>query len=254
MPLYAKFMKELLSNKRNWKESEIMVLIKECSAIFQQDLPENMQDPGSFLIPCTIGDITIQRALCNLRASINLMPLSFMRKLQIDEVKPTRFSLQLADCSIKFHLGVIENLLVKVGKFIFLADFVILVMEEDKNASIILGRPFLATGRVLIDVQKGELTLKVNKEKVVLSVLEALQHPSDSEGWDGLLEIDDLPPQERELHAISKEEGPSKLELKPLPPSLKYAFLGEHDSYPVIISSSLPLYTFRPSAAAVMSG
>ncbi|XP_015963487.1 uncharacterized protein LOC107487379 [Arachis duranensis] len=82
MPLYAKFMKELLTNKRNWKESEIVVLTKECNAIMQKDLPEKMQDPGSFLIPCTIGDITIQRALYVLRASINLTLIFLMRKLQ----------------------------------------------------------------------------------------------------------------------------------------------------------------------------
>ncbi|XP_057739864.1 uncharacterized protein LOC130956957 [Arachis stenosperma] len=145
MPLYAKFMKELLTNKRNWKESETMVLIKECSAIIQKDLSEKMQDPRSFFIPCTIGDITIQRALCDLGVSINFIPLSLMRKLQIDEVKSTRISLQLADHSIKFPLGVIENLVVKVVLFIFPADFVILDMEEDNNACIILGRPFLAT-------------------------------------------------------------------------------------------------------------
>ncbi|XP_052110241.1 uncharacterized protein LOC127741554 [Arachis duranensis] len=81
MPLYAKFMKELLTHKRNWKEQEIVVLTKECSAIIQHNLLEKMSDPGSFVIPCTIGDVTIQRALCDLRASINLMPLSVMKKL-----------------------------------------------------------------------------------------------------------------------------------------------------------------------------
>ena len=77
------------------------------------NLPEKMPDPGSFVIPCTIGDITIQRALCDLGASINLMPLSVMKKLQIEEVKSTRISLQLADLSIKLPVGVVEDLLVK---------------------------------------------------------------------------------------------------------------------------------------------
>ncbi|XP_025616943.1 uncharacterized protein [Arachis hypogaea] len=244
-----------------------MVLIKECSAIIQQNLPEKMQDLGSFFIPYTIEDITIQRALCDLGARINFMPLSLMRKIQIDEVKPTHISLQLADRSIKFPLGVVENFLMKVGPFIFLADFVLLDMEEDKNASIILGRPFLVIGRALINVQKGELTLRVNEKEVVLNVLEALQHPNDSKGCmgvdlieplikevfeaeelddvleslskDDLLEIDDSPPQKAKPHMLSTEKGALKLELKPLPPSLKYAFLGEHNTYPVIISSSL---------------
>ncbi|XP_015949414.1 uncharacterized protein LOC107474302 [Arachis duranensis] len=141
-----------------------------------------MQDLGSFFIPYTIGDITIQRVLCDLEASINLMPLLLMRKLHIDEVKSTRISLQLADLFIKFSVEVVENLLVKVGLFIFSTNFVILDIEEDKNVSIILGRPFLATCRALIDVLKGELTLRVIEEEVVLNVLEALKHPSDFVG------------------------------------------------------------------------
>ena len=80
------------------------------------------------------------------------MPLSVMKKLQIEEVKPTRISLQLADLSIKLPVGVVEDLLVKVGPFIFPVDFVILDMEEEVKSSIILGRPFLATRRALINV------------------------------------------------------------------------------------------------------
>ncbi|XP_016167652.1 uncharacterized protein LOC107610089 [Arachis ipaensis] len=267
MPIYAKFMKELLSKKRDWKESETVVLTKECSAIIQKNLLEKLQDPGSFLIPCAIGDTMIQRALYNLGASINLMPLSLMKKLQIDEVKSTHIFLQLGDHSIKYPLGVVEDLLVKVGDFIFPADFVILDMEEDKNASIILGRPFLATARALTNVEKGELVLRVNEEEIVLNVFEALQYPNDSErcmrvdmieplikeafeveklddvleppSEDTLLEIDDSTPHKEKSHTAITQEGAPKLELKPLPPSLKYAFLGEQDIYPVIINSSL---------------
>ncbi|XP_057734094.1 uncharacterized protein LOC130949366 [Arachis stenosperma] len=141
-----------------------------------------MPDPRSFVIPCTNGDVTIQRALCDLGASINLMPLSLMKKFQIEEVKPTRISLQLADLSIKLPVGVVEDLLVKVGPFIFPVNFVILDMEEEVKSSIILGRPFLDTGKALIDVQNDELTLRVNEEQVVLHVFEALKCPNDSEG------------------------------------------------------------------------
>ncbi|XP_016199539.1 uncharacterized protein LOC107640538 [Arachis ipaensis] len=161
-------------------DNETVVLTKECSAIIQKNLPEKLKDPGSFVIPCTIGEVTAEIPLCDLEASINLMSLSLMRKLQIEEVKPTRISLQLADRSLKFSLGVVENLLVKVGTFIFPPDIVIFDMEKDVNASIILGRPFLATRRALIDVQKGELTLRVNDEQIVLNVFKALQHPNDS--------------------------------------------------------------------------
>ncbi|XP_057761861.1 uncharacterized protein LOC130982040 [Arachis stenosperma] len=226
-----------------------------------------MPDPGSFVIPCTIGEVGIQRALCDLGASINLMSLSVMKKLQIEDLKSTRISFQLADLSIKLLVGVVEDLLVKVGPFIFPVDFVILDMEEEVKPSIILCRPFLATGRALIDVKKGELTLRVNEEQVVLNVFEALKHPNDSEGCMKidvieplvqevlesevlddvldpifeyeLVEVDDLPPQKKLMNTPSKEEEAPKLELIPLPPSLKYVFLGGNDSYPVIISSSL---------------
>ncbi|XP_020981446.1 uncharacterized protein LOC110272980 [Arachis duranensis] len=160
MPLYAKFMKELLTNKRNWKEQETLVLTKECSAIIQHNLLEKMQDSGSFVIPCTIGDVTIQRALCDLEPRV------------------------------------VEDLLVKVVPFIFPANFVILDVEEDKKSSIILRRPFLATGRGLIDVQKGELTLTVNEEQVVLNVFKALKHPNDSEGC---MRVDVVEPLIREV-------------------------------------------------------
>ncbi|XP_057724023.1 uncharacterized protein LOC130939978 [Arachis stenosperma] len=173
-------MRELISKKRNWKENKTVVLTKECSCIIQKNLLEKLKDPGSFVISYTIREVTVERALCDLGASINLMPLSLMRKLQIEEVKPTRISLQLVDRSLKFPLCVVENLLVKVGTFIFPADFVILDMEKVINASIILGKMFLATGRALIDVQKGELTLRVNDEQIMLNVFKALQHPNDS--------------------------------------------------------------------------
>ncbi|MEI4884436.1 hypothetical protein, partial [Klebsiella pneumoniae] len=73
--------KDLLTKKRDWKDSETVVLTKECSAIIQKNLPDKLPDPGSFVIPCTIGDVLIQRALCDLGASINLMPSSLMKKL-----------------------------------------------------------------------------------------------------------------------------------------------------------------------------
>ena len=88
-----------------------------------------MKDPGSFTIPCMIGDSTFDKALCNIGPSINLMPLSVFRKLGLGEVKPTTISLQMADHSLRFPRGIIEDVLVKVDKFIFPMDFVVLDME-----------------------------------------------------------------------------------------------------------------------------
>ncbi|XP_057740216.1 uncharacterized protein LOC130957370 [Arachis stenosperma] len=156
MPLYAKFLKELINKKRSWHEKETVLLTEECSAVIQRGLPPKLKDPGSFFLPCTIGSITIDKALCDLGASINLIPYSIMRRLCIEKVKPTQMSLELVDKLLVFSRGVIENLLVQVGAFIFPADFVILDLGEEGSDSIILGRPFMATARVIIDVEQGE--------------------------------------------------------------------------------------------------
>ena len=120
-----------------------------------------MKDLRSFTIPCKIGNSIFERALCDLGASINLLPLSIFRRLGLGKARPTNMTLQLVDRSLKQLRGVIEDVLVKVDKFIFPADFIVLDMEKDMEIPIILGRPFLATGRVMIDVQRGELELRV---------------------------------------------------------------------------------------------
>ncbi|XP_016195433.1 uncharacterized protein LOC107636439 [Arachis ipaensis] len=111
MPLYAKFLKELITNKRNWGEKKNVVLTEECSAIIQKKLPQKMKDPGSFQIPCIIGDISIEKALCDLGASINLMSLAMMKRIRIKEAKPARMVLQLADRTFKFPHGVVEGII-----------------------------------------------------------------------------------------------------------------------------------------------
>ncbi|GJS14727.1 DNA-directed DNA polymerase [Tanacetum coccineum] len=112
----------------------------------------------------------IKNALADLGASINLMPHSLFRRLGISKLKPTKMSIQLADRSIKYPIGVCENLLVKVGKFIFPVDFVILKMDEDELVLIILGRPFLATARAVIDVHEGKLSLRVGSETITFNI------------------------------------------------------------------------------------
>ncbi|XP_015955218.1 uncharacterized protein LOC107479608 [Arachis duranensis] len=180
MPLYAKFLKELMTRKRNWGEKKIVVLTEECNAIIKKKLPQKMKDPKSFQIPCIIGDISIEKPLCDLGASINLMSLAMMKRIRIEEAKPTRMALQLADRTFKFSHGVVEDLLVKVEEFIFLVDFVVLDMEEEANTLIILGRPFLATSGAIIDVQKEELVLRLYKEKMVFNVFKAMSYPKES--------------------------------------------------------------------------
>jgi len=135
-----------------------------------------MKDPGAFTIPCSIGPVKVGRALCDLGANINLMPLSMMKKLGGGEPKPTRMTLTLADRSISYPFGILEDVLVKVNELVFPADFVILDMAEDEEMPLILGRPFLATGRALIDVEMGQLMLRFHNEQVVFNIFEAMKH------------------------------------------------------------------------------
>ena len=149
---YVKFMKDVLSKKRKLGDYETVALSEECSAILQKKLPPKLKDPGGFTIPCAIGNAVFERALCDLGASINLMLWSIFKKLKLGEAHPTIVTLQLADRSLTHPRGIIEDVLVKVEKLIFPVDFIILDMQEDKEVQIILGRPFLAKGRAMIDV------------------------------------------------------------------------------------------------------
>ncbi|XP_063949969.1 uncharacterized protein LOC135152794 [Daucus carota subsp. sativus] len=166
MPLYAKFMKQVLSNRKKLEAVETISLSEECSAVIQRNIPPKLKDPGSFSLPCTIGKVGVKRALCDLGASVSLMPYSIYKRLGLGELKKTRISLQLADRTIKYPLGVLEDVLVNVDKFVIPCDFVILEMNEDVEIPIILGRPFLATAGASIDVKAGKLALNVGEEKV----------------------------------------------------------------------------------------
>ncbi|KAA3484630.1 hypothetical protein EPI10_006704 [Gossypium australe] len=147
------------SKKKRLSECETVTLTKECSAFLQNKLPSKLKDPRSFTIHCNINESYCGKALCDLGASINLMPKSIFKLLRIGEVRPTILTLQLVDRSLAYPQGKIKDVLVRVDKFIFLVDFIVLDFEADKKVPIILERPFLATGRMLIDVQKGEITI-----------------------------------------------------------------------------------------------
>ena len=107
------------------------------------------------------------------------MPLSMFKRLKLREPKSTKISLQLADRSYQHPRGIIENVLVKVGKFVLPVDFVILDMEEDDSVPIILGRPFLATGKAQINVQEGELKLRVQGDEITFHVFQPMKHPNE---------------------------------------------------------------------------
>ncbi|GAU40559.1 hypothetical protein TSUD_367620 [Trifolium subterraneum] len=268
MPLYSKFLKELLTKKRKPLDDDTVDMTEECSAMIQHKLPKE-KGPG-----------------------INLMSLTMMKKIPGAVAKPTRIQLSLADRSIVYPYGILHYVLVRVGEFIFPADSIIMDMTENREVeSLLLGRPFLATGRALIDVELGELMLRTDEEKIMFNVFEAMKrHDDDSDCFrvdvieevveDVHVEKQPSPPLERviansiekvedefeeemeeclrQLEAnlvdskpkfeevlsddkeeVAQEDKVKAVELKELPSHLKYVFLGEDGSNPAIISSFL---------------
>ncbi|XP_019241493.1 PREDICTED: uncharacterized protein LOC109221466 [Nicotiana attenuata] len=131
LDILKQYIKDIVANKRRLTEFETVALTEECSSRIQGKLPQKLKDPGSFTIQITIGKHAVGRALCDLGASINLMPLSIFRQLGLGEPRPTTVILQLADRSLAHPEGVIEDVLVQVGSFVFPVDFIILDYEPD---------------------------------------------------------------------------------------------------------------------------
>jgi len=156
MPSYAKLLKEILSKKRKLKEHETVALTEECSAAIKNKLPTKLNDPRSFSIPRLIGNVSINHALCDLGLSVSLMPVSLCEKLELGEMRPTTISLQLANRSVKYPMGVLKDVPIKVGDLYVSMDFVILKMVKDMHTSIILGRPFLTTAGCRINVKNDK--------------------------------------------------------------------------------------------------
>ncbi|XP_016456299.1 uncharacterized protein LOC107780281 [Nicotiana tabacum] len=250
---YAKIMKNLMSRKFDFQDLATVTLTRTCSAVVTRPIAEKLFDPGSFTIPCTIGNFAFAKALCDLGASINLMPLSIYKRLGIGRARPTSMLLQMAGRTVKRPSNILDDVLIQVGKFVFPADFVIFDCKVDEEIPIILGRPFLAIGRALIDLHvivetdDEMLTIEdplptclmnldeVNGEELVEWVL-ALEGRGF---WDRTLEFEPLHLENRETPPSKPSiEEPLKLELKPLPAHLRYELLGPDSILPVIISSS----------------
>nr|GEY90982.1 reverse transcriptase domain-containing protein [Tanacetum cinerariifolium] len=178
MPKFASAIKSLLANKDKLFELAKILLNDNCSAMLLKKLPEKLRDPSKFLIPCDFSRMDVCHALADLGASINLMPLSIWKNLFLPELTPTRMTLELADRSIIRPKGVAEGVFVKVGKFYFSTDFVVVDFEADPRVPLILGRSFLRTGRALIDVYGEEITLQVNDEVVTFNLNKTTRYSS----------------------------------------------------------------------------
>nr|GEV96814.1 reverse transcriptase domain-containing protein [Tanacetum cinerariifolium] len=170
MPKFASTLKALIGNKEKLSEMARTSLNEHCSAVLLKKLPEKLGDPGKFLIPCDFPGMAECLALADLGASINLMPYFVWKRLSLFDLTPTCMTLELADRSITSPVGIAEDVYVKVGSFHFLADFVVVDFDADPRVPLILGRSFLKTGKVLIDVFEGELTLRVGKEAITFNL------------------------------------------------------------------------------------
>nr|GFB02365.1 reverse transcriptase domain-containing protein [Tanacetum cinerariifolium] len=159
MPKFASTIKSLLANKDKLFELAKVLLNENCSAMLLKKLPKKLGDPGKFLIPCDFPGMEVCHAIEDLGANINLMPLSIWKKLSLPELTPTQMTIELADRLITRPKGVTEDVFVKVGKFHFPTDFVVVGFKADPRVPLILGRSLLRTGRSLINVYGNEITL-----------------------------------------------------------------------------------------------
>ncbi|GJY57670.1 reverse transcriptase domain-containing protein [Tanacetum coccineum] len=202
MPRFAPTIKSLLMNKEKLLELAKIPLNENCSAMLLKKLPEKLGDPGKFLIPCNFPGMDVCHALADLGTSINLMPLSIWKKLSLPDLTPTRMTLELADRSITYPKGLAEDVFVKVGKFHFPTDFVVVDFEADPRVPLILGRSFLRTGRALIDVYGEEITLRVDNEAVTFNLDQTTRYSSTNDKSVNRIDIIDAVCEEYALELL----------------------------------------------------
>nr|GEV53317.1 putative reverse transcriptase domain-containing protein [Tanacetum cinerariifolium] len=253
MPKFASTIKSLLINKDKLFELAKVPINENCSAMLLKKLPEKLGDPGKFLIPCDFPGMDVCHALADLGASINLMPLSIWKKLSLPELTPTRMTLELADRSITCPKGVAEDVFVKVGKFHFPTDFVVVDFEVDpRTKSEFCKEPIVKSSSPTFtpfgesDFLLEEIKYFLKDESIPMEIEDSFYDPKEDILYLEKLLNDDpsqLPlmdlKQAEETKAKSSIKEPSELELKELPSHLEYAFLEEIDKLPVIIAKDL---------------
>nr|GEZ30697.1 reverse transcriptase domain-containing protein [Tanacetum cinerariifolium] len=170
MPKFASTLKALIGNKEKLSEMARTPMNEHCSAVILNKLPRKLGDPGKFLILCEFLGMDECLALADLVPSINLMPLFVWEGLLLPELTPTCMTLELANRSVSKPIGIAKDVSVKVGVFYFPADFVVVDFEPNPRVPLLLKRCFLKTGRALIDVYKGELTLRIRNEAITYNL------------------------------------------------------------------------------------
>ena len=176
VPAYAKFLKDLCTIKKGLGIEKKACLTEQVSAIIQSKYPVKYKDPGSPTISVNIGGNCIDKSLLDLGASVNLMSYSVYKQLGLGELKPTNITLSLADRSMKIPKGIVEDVLVKIDKFYYPVDFVVLdtepIASEPNHVPIILGRPFLATANAIINCRNGVMQLTFGNMTLELNIFQ----------------------------------------------------------------------------------
>ena len=198
VPAYAKFLKDLCTIKKGLGIEKKAFLTEHVSSIIQSKYPVKYKDPGSPTIPVNIGGNCIDKALLDLGASVNLMPYSVYMQLGLGELKPTTITLSLADRSVKIPKGIVEDVLVKIDKFYYPIDFVVLDTEPSSNepnhVPIILGRPFLATANAIINCRNGIMQLTFGDMTLELNIFHLNDNPklleNENHSTDEVVSID----------------------------------------------------------------
>ncbi|KAI5441729.1 hypothetical protein KIW84_010974 [Lathyrus oleraceus] len=266
IPSYVKFLKDILTNKSRLEDPKPL----ECNFISENKLAKKEKDPGSFSIPCILGSHVIDKAFLDLGASVSLMPLAVCKRLNLGELQPTKMSLQLAYRSVKYPVGILKDIPVRIGQLYIPTDFMVMDIKEDDDIPILLGRPFLSTTEAIIDVKRGKLTLEVGDEKIefILSkflmapiigdacyaidiidecirefdqeepMIEPFSNPNEKDD-----ELEETEPHTNEFLDLTPDPSPNSRkpaqELKELPKNLRYEFLDKEMNRPVIVNATL---------------
>ncbi|CAN6711700.1 unnamed protein product [Malus baccata var. baccata] len=182
IPKYAKFLKKLCTTRKRIREKEVVHVSENVSALLQRKLPPKCKDPGSFTIPCVIGNTRFDHAMLDLGASINVMPYSVYASMNLGKLKNDGVIIQLADQSNAYPKGVLEDVLVQVDHLIFPADFYVLDMEDSTHSPpspLLLGRPFMKTAQTKIDVAKGAVTMAFGGDMINFKIYESVENTND---------------------------------------------------------------------------
>jgi hypothetical protein len=203
VPTYSRYFKDILANKYEIATLGVdhVKMSEQCSAAIANG-PEKQKDPGCPTIPCSVGSFKFEKALCDLGASVSVIPRDVFEKLHLP-LEPTGMCLELGDNSIRYPLGITEDVPVKVEHHFIPVDFMVLEMGEREKPPLILGRPFLKTVGATIDVGKGEIMFDINGERSSFKFRPRLEVCN-------MIEVKYVPPHRR----VVKEKPRKKEELK----------------------------------------